>query len=191
MFISKDKYYLFIDDTNYFDLNLIKKRNKFNIIFRNHKSKIKIEELIELRKKCKKKGINLFIANSVKILSKVKADGLYISAFNKELKYNNFKNKGIKIIGAAHNQKEIFLKKRQGCDEVILSRLFKTNYKNKKGSFGVVRFNNIASRHNLRIVPLGGINEKTLRKLNLIKSSSIACLSAIKKKPANIINRLF
>ena len=38
---------------------------------------------------------------------------------------------------------------------------------------------------------LGGINEKNLCKLNAVKSESFACLSAIKKKPAKIINRLF
>ncbi len=191
MFISKKKYYLFIDNTNYFDLDLIKKRDKFNIIFRNHKSKIKVENLIKFKKKCKKKGIKFFIANNTKIMSEVKADGLYISAFNKELRFNYYKNKGYKIIGSAHSQEEIFLKRKQGCDEIILSRLFETNYQNKKGYLGVLKFNNISSKHNINIVPLGGINNKTLSKLNLVRSSALACLSAIKKKPANFINRLF
>ena len=86
MFISKNKYFLFIDDTNYFDFNLIKIRNKFNIILRDHKSKIKLKNLIKLRKNCMKKGVNFFVANNTKLLTELKADGLYISAFNKELR---------------------------------------------------------------------------------------------------------
>ncbi len=191
MFISKNKYFLFIDDTNYFDFNLIKIRNKFNIILRDHKSKIKLKNLIKLRKNCMKKGVNFFVANNTKLLTELKADGLYISAFNKELRLNRFKKKGYKIIGSAHNQEEIFLKKKQGCEEIILSRLFETCYKEKKSYLGILKFNNISSKHNINIVPLGGINNKTLHKLNLVRSSSFACLSAIKKKPANIINRLF
>ena len=35
------------------------------------------------------------------------------------------------------------------------------------------------------------INEKNLCKMKSVMSSSFACLSAIKKKPAKIINRLF
>ena len=35
------------------------------------------------------------------------------------------------------------------------------------------------------------INEKNLNKMSSIKSESFACLSAIKKKPAKLINRLF
>ena len=35
------------------------------------------------------------------------------------------------------------------------------------------------------------INEKNLCKLNSVRSESFACLTAVKKKPAKIINRLF
>ena len=41
MVLLKKKYYLFIENTRDFDLNLIKKRNKFNIIYRNQKIKEK------------------------------------------------------------------------------------------------------------------------------------------------------
>ena len=61
----------------------------------------------------------------------------------------------------------------------------------KKGFLGVPRFNIISFRTRVNLVPLGGINETNLCKLNSVKSDSFACLSAIKKKPAKFINRLF
>ena len=42
-----------------------------------------------------------------------------------------------------------------------------------------------------KIIALGGIKEKNLNHLNSVFGEGIALLSEIKKKPANIINRLF
>ena len=109
---------------------------------------------------------------------------MYVSAYNKQI-YRN-----IKLIGSAHNFKEINEKIKQGCQVVILSRLFRTNYKNKKSFYGILKFNLICQRYKVDIIPLGGINNKNLLNLNLIKSQAIAILSAVKKKPA-ISNRLF
>ena len=191
MLVLKKNYYLFIENTREFNLNLIKIRKKFNIIYRNQKNKESIEDLRIYRNNCKKNGINFYVANDTKLLSKVKADGLYISAHNKNLLLRSYSKKGYLVIGSAHNQKEINLKTKQGCKVIIFSRLFKTNYSYKKGYLGVQKFNIISLRSKGRLVPLGGINEKNLCKMNTIKSDAFACLSAIKKKPAKIINRLF
>ena len=191
MFVLKNKYYLFIENTRDFNLNLIKIRNKFNIIYRNINIPNKIKDLLKFRNNCKKKGINFFIANDTKLLSKLNADGLYISAYNAKLSLNIYSNTKYEVIGSAHNQKEIDIKMKQGCETIIYSRLFQTNYNNKKGYLGVVKFNIISLRSKQNMAPLGGINEKNLNKMNIVKCNSFACLSAVKKKPANIINRLF
>ena len=191
MLVLKKNYYLFIDNTREFNLNLIKIRNKFNIIYRNANTKENIENLINFRKKCKKNGIEFYVSNDTKLLTKLKADGLYISAYNRNLLLNIYSKKGFKIIGSAHNQREIDLKIKQGCEAIIYSRLFRTNYPYKKGHLGMQKFNIISLRSRKEIIPLGGINEKNLCKMKSVMSSSFACLSAIKKKPAKIINRLF
>ena len=191
MFMLKKKYYLFIENTREFNLNLIKIRNKFNIIYRNSRTKERIEDLKAYRRRCKQNGVNFFVANDTKLLSKINADGLYISAYNKNLQTNTFYKKGFKIIGSAHNQKELDLKIKQGCKVVIYSRLFKTNYPYKSGYLGIQKFNIISLRTKTEVVPLGGINAYNLSKLKNVLSHSFACLSAIKKKPAKLINRLF
>ena len=110
MLMLKKKYYLFIENTRELNLNLIKIKNKFNIIYRNQKTIESIEELKAYRKNCKKNGVNFFVANDTKLLSKINADGLYISAHNKSLHTNIYSKKGFKVIGSAHNQKELDLK---------------------------------------------------------------------------------
>ena len=94
------------------------------------------------------------------------------------------------IIGSAHNFKEINLKIRQGCEKVILSRLFKTEYKNKKSFYGTTRFNLLTKNYDNDFVALGGIRSNNLMKLTMLKCEGVALLSEVKKKPA-IIRRLF
>ena len=191
MLMFKKKYYLFVENTRDLNLNLIKIRDKFNIIYRNLINKEKIEILKSYRDKCKRYGIKLYIANDTKLLSKVKADGLYISAHNKNLLLNAYTKKGLKVIGAAHNQREFDIKVKQGCKKIIYSRIFETKNKFKKGYLGLQRFNILSNNSPLELIPLGGINHRNLNKMNFVKSNAFACLSAIKKKPAKFINRLF
>ena len=187
MFTFKNNYYLYIDNAKLLNLNLIKKRGKFNIIYRNNLKDNNFEKLRIFRNRCKIKSIKFFVANDFKLFQKIKADGLYISSYNKSLKYLNYK---ISKIGSAHNLKEINTKILQGCKSIIFSRLFKTDYKNKKSHLGVVKFNLITYRNKGSLVPLGGIRLSNLNKLNQVKANAFVLMSEIKKKPA-VISRLF
>ena len=186
MFIIKNHYYLYIENTENIDLNYIKKSKKFIIIYRNNNIKERVEKLCRFRKQCGAKGFKLYIANDIKLLKDCKADGLYLSSFNKKI----YLNKNLDLIGSAHSYKEINEKIKQGCKSIFLSRLFKTSYKDKKTSLGLVRFNLLTSKYKVTIVPLGGIRDSNLNKLNLINSKGLALLSEVKKKPV-ISNRLF
>ena len=190
MFAFKYKYYLYIENTKDFNLNLIKKRNKFIIIYRNNVKKENIEDLKKFIQFCKKKAIKFFIANDVFLARLLKADGLYVSAFNKSLKHLNIAGKNFQIIGSAHNYKEIFIKKKQGCSEIFFSRLFKTEYRNKTSFLGIVKFNLLTKLTRVHLIPLGGIRLFNLNSLKIVNSNSFSILSEIKKKPA-ITSRLF
>jgi len=184
MIIIKKKYYIYIENITELNVDSLKTNKKINVILRNIKNN-KINEIIKFRKKCNNKKIKFYIANDLRVVNKCNADGLYISAYNKKKYFPN-----INKIGSAHNIKEINEKIRQGCKEIIFSRLFKTNYTNKKGFLGVIKFNLLNLAFNKNINPLGGINNKNLLKLNLINSQGFAVLSAVKKKPS-IATRLF
>jgi len=184
MFVVKKNYYFYIDNTKSINLNLIKKNINVTIIYRSSFETESIDQIIKFRKKLKARKINFYIANNLKIAKKCKADGIYISAYNK----NFYKN--IKVIGSAHNFKEINQKIKQGCKNVFLSRLFKTSYFGKESFYGPIKFNLICQKYPINLIPLGGINNENLLKLNLLSSCAFSSLSEVKKKPA-IISRLF
>ena len=191
MFAFKNKYYLIIENIKDIDLKKIKLKNKFIIIYRNSSKIQNTDRLKEFRAKCRVRRIDFFVANNVKLLTTLKADGLYISSHNKCLNLARFKNYNYQIIGSAHNVKELNLKKKQGCTTYIFSRLFETNYSYKKGFKGLIKFNLFKQTRKESFVPLGGIGLNNLNKLKLVNSSSFALLSEIKKKPAVIFSRLF
>ena len=191
MFSFKNKYFLIIESIKDLNLRNIKLINKYIIIYRN-KGKIEnIEELIKFRRKCKSKKIDFFVSNNKKLSILLKADGLYISAHNLDLRLAKLKKSNFKIIGAAHNIKELNIKILQGCSDIVFSRLFKVSHPFKKGYLGVVKFNLFGLTRKTNLVPLGGINLDNLNKLKMVKSRSFALLSEIKKKPVKIFNRLF
>ena len=180
MFIFKKKYFFIIESIKDIDLKNIKNFGKYSIIYRNN-SPENIEILKKFRLKCKIQRIPFFVANNVDLIKALKADGLYISAYNKNLNSSYLKN-NFKIIGSAHNIKEINLKKLQGCSEIILSRLFKTTYKNKIDFLGVVKFNLLSKLTKISLTPLGGINLKNLNNLKNVNCENIALSSLIKNK---------
>ena len=191
MFVYKKNYFLIIENIKDIDLSNIKLINKFAIIYRNKNKNHNIEKLLKFRRYCKAKKIDFYISNNFKLMVSLNADGLYISSHNTDLSLSRIKNSNYKIIGSAHNIKELNLKIIQGCSHFIYSRLFNTNYKFKKGFMGIVKFNLLKLSRKENLVPLGGINMKNLNKLNLVKSNSFVLLSEIKKKPAKIFSRLF
>ena len=191
MFAFKNKYFLIIENIKDIDLRNIKLINRFIIIYRNSGKIENIDQLARFRRRCKSKKIDFYVSNNEKLTSKLKADGLYISAHNKNLRLVNLKKSNYKIIGSAHNIKELNLKILQGCSHIIFSRLFKVSYQFKKSFLGVVKFNLFKISRKESLVPLGGINLSNLNKLKMVRSNSFALLSEIKKKPAKLFNRLF
>jgi thiamine-phosphate pyrophosphorylase len=87
---------------------------------------------------------------------------------------NNFK-----IIGSAHNLKEIKVKYIQGCKEIFVSPLFKTS--KSKNFLGIVKFNLLTLGIKNKFIALGGINEKNYKKTRLTNIDGFASISWIKK----------
>mgnify|MGYP001464597664 CR=1 FL=1 len=191
MFAFKKKYFLIIESIKDLNLRNIKIHKKFNIIYRNFKKLENIDDIKKFRKQCKLKQIKFFIANNTKLAVTLNADGLYVSAFNKDLKSLHYKKSNFSIIGSAHNMKEIKLKILQGCNHILLSKLFKVDYDDKAAHLGIIKFNIFCNKMSKILVALGGIKIEKLNHLRHINCKSIAILSELKKKPANIVNRLF
>ncbi len=167
------KKYYFI---NKFDTNNIDKQDKQTvIIYRNYTPKIIDEKLIiKIKKYCKKKGFKFFLSNNIHLAIKLDLDGSYIPAFNKSFKHLAYSyKKNFKIIGSAHNLKEIKIKEKQMVDVIFLSSLFKRN----KNFLGLNKFKLLAKLTKKEIVALGGISKENLKKLYLTNYSGFAGIS--------------
>ena len=190
MFAFKKNYFLIIKSIKDIDLCNIKKHNKFVIIYRNFKKNEEITKLIKFRKNCRLKQIKFFVANDYYLANLLNSDGIYLSAYNKSFKGLYCKKRKFRIIGSAHNFKEIFFKKKQGCEYILLSRLFQVKYKRNLDYLNLNKYNNYSIIYE-NLIPLGGINILNLNKMRSVNCDSFALFSEIKKKPAKIFNRLF
>ena len=75
-----------------------------------------------------KKKLKFYLSNNYKIALKLNLDGAYIPSFNKDFRHlNYYKKLRFKILGSAHNIKEIRLKESQGVSFIFISSIFKKN----------------------------------------------------------------
>jgi len=152
------------------------------IIYRNYNAEKRENELIKIAKACKTGRNQLFVSNDIKLAIKVKAEGIYIPSFNKTKVFANLEKKNIKILGSAHNQKEIHKKITQNCSVIFLSPIF---YIEKSKRFlGLHKFNYLSCRNNTNILALGGISESNIHKLKLLNIKGFGGIRMFKKKPA-------
>ena len=130
---------------------------------------------------------NFCLSNNIKLSLKLGLDGVYIPSFNKKINYSGIYSlpKSFEIIGSAHNFSEISLKKKQKCNEVFLSPIFKVN-KYKK-YLNISKFNLLALNSKIDCIALGGINQKNYKKIKLLKSKGFASISWAKKNGLSLL----
>ena len=168
---------------NEYNKDVFKYKNiDIGIIYRNYKDKRRENQLIKIAKECKKNRYQLFVSNNIKLAHKVKADGIYVPSFNKTQRFSNLEKKNIKILGSAHNQKEIRTKILQNCEIIFLSPLFRI--KKSKTFLGVYKYNYLSIFNKVSILPLGGFSKKNVKKLKLLKAQGFGGTNIFKKKPA-------
>jgi len=179
------KYLTYIDkyDENISNINI----PNIGIVYRNYFKKTNLKEILKIKLKCKEKGFKFYISNNLKLSLKINADGIYLPSFNTKmfLKNKTFK-KDFLIIGSAHNYREIFKKKKQGCNLIVLSPLFKSKKNNK--ALGINNFNKLTQNFNIKFLALGGINNNNIKKLKMLNIEGFAGISYFQKKNRPKIN---
>ena len=165
------KYYFI----NKFDTNNIDKQDRqTTIIYRNYSTKADQTLILKIKRYCKKKLIKFYLSNNIKLAIKLNLDGAYIPAFNKNFNHLAYSyKKNFKIVGSAHNLKEIRMKEIQNVRKIFLSSLFKKN----KNFLGIYKFKLLSKLTKKNIVILGGISNKNRRKLTLLNQSDFAGIS--------------
>jgi thiamine-phosphate pyrophosphorylase len=173
MHINKIRKYYFISK---FDTNNIDKQDKQTvIIYRNYSTKnVDQTFILKIKEYCKKKSIDFYLSNNVRLAVKLGLDGAYIPSFNNSLKHLSYSyKKNFKLIGSAHNLKEIRIKENQNIDKIILSSLFKKN----ENYLGINKFKLLSNLTMKKIVALGGISQVNLKKLKLLNQPEFAGIS--------------
>ena len=167
-----NKYYFI----NKFDTNSIDKLdNQTSIIYRNYTS-LKTDKLtiIKIKNYCAKKNKKLYLSNNIKLAISLNLNGAYIPSFNKDFKHLNYSyKKNFKIVGSAHNIKEMKTKELQKVEKIFLSSLFKKN----ENYLGINKFKVISKYSIHKVVALGGISKKNVKKLKLLSSQEFAGIS--------------
>jgi thiamine-phosphate pyrophosphorylase len=166
------KYYFI----NNFDTNNIDQQDKQTvIIYRNYNSnKIDTFKILKFKNYCKKKGLKFYLSNNIKFALKLGLDGAYIPSFNKHFDHLSYAyKKNFKLIGSAHNLKEIKIKELQKVDKIFLSSLFKRN----KNYLGINKFKLLSNLTKKKIVVLGGISKKNGKLLKILNNFEFAGIS--------------
>jgi len=166
------KYYFI----NNFDTKNIDFQDKRTIIiYRNYNSeKVSHSEILKFKNCCKQKGLKFYLSNNVKLAIKLGLNGAYIPSFNKKFDHLSYSyHKDFKLVGSAHNLKEIRVKELQNVNKIFLSSLFKKN----KNYLGINKFKLLSDLTKKNTVVLGGITNKNIKLLKLLKSSEFAGIS--------------
>ena len=168
--IKTQKFY-FIEDCNKKTQDKIKKNSNIGIVM--HYNEYNILNTIN-----KIKNINynnkLYVANNHKHITNYKIEGVYLSAYNKNIKnYQNICGYNYPIIGSAHSFKEIFQKIRAGCSIIFLSNVFKTqSHPERETNIGLLKFLLIQKQiRKVSIYAMGGITKRNYITLNSINKN--------------------
>ena len=173
MHIKNLKKYYFIN--KFESSHLINLNKNISFIWRNKDKETHYETLLKLRNFCKENRRKFYISGDIKLAIKIKANGVYIPSSNKNLNFQSFKRKKrFKILGSAHNFKEIKIKELQKVEEIFLSPLFKSK---NNPQLNIYKYLNLRKITIMKDISLGGINNKNIKKLRLIKPFGFAGIS--------------
>jgi len=133
-----------------------------------------VQLILKIKNYCKKKEIKFYLSNNIQLAIRLDLDGAYIPSFNKSTKHLAYSfKKNFKIVGSAHNLREIRTKETQKVHKIFLSSLFKKN----KNYLGINKFKLLSQLTQKEVIVLGGISKKNLKKLKILNQSKFAGIS--------------
>ena len=174
------KIFFYINELNDIQKENLNQLKNINIIYRNYQKTDYLNNALKLQDYCKKRNFKLYISNDEKLAIKLRSYGLYIPSFNNKKKYLK---SSLHIIGSAHNEIELRKKISQGCKEIFISPIFNTYSDLNKVGKGLNFYQNLMLKFSkIHIHALGGINEKNIKKIILLKGRGFSSISMIDKK---------
>ena len=160
--------------------HLINLDKNISIIYRNYNKIYSENEVLEIKKFCLSTNRKLFISNNVYLANKFHLDGIYLPSFNKNFSILGKIDKRLKIIGSAHNYREIAIKKKQKVDLIFISPIFKVKKKNE--FLDLHKFNTLSKITKKKVIALGGIKKENIKKIKMVHCSGFAGITYFKDK---------
>ena len=160
--------------------HLINLDKNISIIYRNYNKIYSENEVLEIKKFCLSTNRKLFISNNVYLANKFHLDGIYLPSFNKNFSFLGKIDKRLKIIGSAHNFREIEIKKKQKVDLIFISPIFKV--KKKSEFLDLHKFNTLSKITKKKVIALGGIKKENIKKIKMVHCSGFAGITYFKDK---------
>ena len=175
------KIFFYINELNDIQKENLNQLRNVNIIYRNYGGNNYYQNAIKINRYCKKKNFKLFVSNDKQLAIRLGSYGLYLPSFNNR---DYFAQSNIKVIGSAHNEIEIRGKINQGCEEIFISPIFSTKSHIEKEGRGLAFYRSLMHKYSkqIKIHPLGGINQKNISKIILSGSKGFSAKSMIEKK---------
>ena len=174
------KIFFYINELNDIQKENLNQLKNINIIYRNYQKTDYLSNAFKLQDYCKKRKFRLYISNDEKLAIKLRSYGLYIPNFNNKKKYLK---SSLHLIGSAHNEIELRKKINQGCKEIFISPIFNTYSDSNKIGKGLNFYQSLMLKFSkIHIHALGGINEKNIKKIILLKGRGFSSISMIDKK---------
>ena len=174
------KIFFYINELNDIQKENLNQLKNINIVYRNYQKTDYLSNALKLQDYCKKRNFKLYISNDERLAIKLRSYGLYIPSFNNKKKYLK---SSLHLIGSAHNEIELRKKISQGCKEIFISPIFNTYSGSNKIGKGLNFYQNLMLKFSkIHIHALGGINEKNIKKIILLKGRGFSSISMIDKK---------
>ena len=126
------------------------------------------------------RGLLLLIAGDAALAARIGADGLHLPETRmREAKHWKSAHPSWLITTSAHSERALACAARSGADAALLAPAFPTLSHKERASLGVTRLRLMASRADIPVYALGGINAQTVQRLAGARLAGIAAIDGL------------
>jgi thiamine-phosphate pyrophosphorylase len=150
------------------------------VVFRHYGDPARAQRAQELARLCRARGIVFLVAGDAALAARVRARGVHLPEHQIEraLALRRTRRNWL-ITVAAHGEPGLRKAKESSADAALLAPVFATRSHPERKPLGVLRFALLTKRAALPVYALGGVDEKSAKRLTGTGAAGIAALSAL------------
>jgi thiamine-phosphate pyrophosphorylase len=150
------------------------------IILRATDAAARAELAAGLQRVASQRGLYLLIAADPELAARIGCAGLHLpEARAREAAHWKALHPGWLITAAAHSARAARIAAAARCDAIVLAPAFATASHRNRAGLGVARVSAIARGSRVPVYALGGVNEKTVRRLAAAPLAGIAAIEGL------------